>query len=44
MNTTNKYLSIDLEAKRDALAKAEPLLKGGVTRPTGTRIKNSSPG
>jgi site-specific recombinase XerD len=29
VNTTNKYLSIDLEAKREALAKAKPLLKGG---------------
>lgn len=28
VNTTNKYLSIDLEAKREALAKAKPLLKG----------------
>jgi len=28
VNTTNKYLSIDLEAKRDALAKAKPLLNG----------------
>jgi len=27
VNTTNKYLSIDLEAKRDALAKAKPFLK-----------------
>jgi len=27
VNTTNKYLAIDLEAKRDALAKAKPLLK-----------------
>ena len=27
VNTTNKYLSIDLEAKRQALAKAKPLLK-----------------
>jgi hypothetical protein len=27
VNTTNKYLSIDLEAKREALAKAKPLLK-----------------
>lgn len=26
VNTTNKYLSIDLEAKREALAKAQPLL------------------
>jgi site-specific recombinase XerD len=29
VNTTNKYISIDLEAKREALAKAKPLLKGG---------------
>jgi len=29
VNTTNRYLSIDLEAKREALAKAKPLLKGG---------------
>jgi len=29
VNTTNKYLCIDLEAKREALAKAKPLLKGG---------------
>ena len=29
VNTTNKYLSIDLEAKRDALAKAKPFLKDG---------------
>ena len=28
VNTTNKYISIDLEAKRQALAKAKPLLKG----------------
>jgi hypothetical protein len=28
VSTTNKYLSIDLEAKREALAKAKPLLKG----------------
>jgi site-specific recombinase XerD len=28
VNTTNKYLAIDLEAKREALAKAKPLLKG----------------
>jgi site-specific recombinase XerD len=28
VNTTNKYLSIDLEAKREALAKTKPLLKG----------------
>lgn len=27
VNTTNKYLSIDLETKREALAKAKPLLK-----------------
>jgi len=29
VNTTNKYLAMDLEAKREALAKAKPLLKGG---------------
>lgn len=29
VNTTNKYLSVDLEAKREALAKMKPLLKGG---------------
>lgn len=29
VNTTNKYLSMDLDAKREALAKVEPLLKGG---------------
>lgn len=27
LNTTNKYLALDLEAKRDALAKAKPLTK-----------------
>ena len=26
INTTNKYLTVDLEAKREALAKATPLL------------------
>ena len=29
LNTTNKYLAVDLEAKREALAKAKPLLQGG---------------
>jgi integrase/recombinase XerD len=29
VNTTNKYLAIDLDAKREALAKAKPLLQGG---------------
>jgi site-specific recombinase XerD len=29
VNTTNKYLCLDLEAKREALAKAKPLLKPG---------------
>jgi integrase/recombinase XerD len=29
LNTLNKYLGIDLDAKREALAKARPLLKGG---------------
>ena len=28
VNTTNKYLSLDLDAKREALAKAKPLVKG----------------
>jgi integrase/recombinase XerD len=28
VNTTNKYISLDLDAKREALAKAKPLLKG----------------
>jgi integrase/recombinase XerD len=28
VNTTNKYLSVDLETKRQALVKAKPLLKG----------------
>ena len=28
VNTTNKYIAIDLEAKREALAKAKPLLNG----------------
>jgi site-specific recombinase XerD len=28
VNTTNKYISVDLEAKRETLAKAKPLLKG----------------
>jgi len=28
IETTNKYISIDLEAKRETLAKAKPLLKG----------------
>jgi integrase/recombinase XerD len=29
LNTTNKYLSLDLEAKREALAKAKPLMNSG---------------
>lgn len=33
VNTTNKYLSIDLEAKREALAKAKPLLNGAPPPP-----------
>jgi site-specific recombinase XerD len=28
INTTNKYLALDLEAKREALAKAKPLIPG----------------
>ena len=27
LNTTNKYVALDVEAKRQALAKAKPLLK-----------------
>jgi hypothetical protein len=26
VNTTNKYLTLDVEAKREALAKAKPIL------------------
>jgi site-specific recombinase XerD len=33
VNTTNKYVSVDLEAKRETLAKAKPLLKR--QRPSG---------
>ena len=29
VSTTNKYLALDLEAKREALAKMKPLIKGG---------------
>ena len=32
LNTTNKYLAIDLEAKREALEKAQPLLAGNGSR------------
>jgi hypothetical protein len=28
VNTTNKYLSVDLEAKREAIGKAKPKIKG----------------
>lgn len=38
LNTTNKYLSIDLEAKREALAKAKPLLN--VTPPSEDRRRD----
>jgi integrase/recombinase XerD len=38
VNTTNKYLAINLEAKREALAKAKPLLKG--VRSSGQWRKN----
>lgn len=38
VNTTNKYLAIDLDAKQAALAKAKPLLKGG--RQSGKWSKN----
>lgn len=40
VNTTNKYLAINLEAKREALAKAKPLLKG--IRPSGRWRKNQN--
>jgi hypothetical protein len=29
LNTTNKYVALDVEAKREALAKTKPLLKTG---------------
>jgi site-specific recombinase XerD len=32
INTTNKYLAVDIEAKRQALAKATPLLRTGERR------------
>lgn len=32
LNTTNRYLAIDLEAKREALEKAQPLLTGNGSR------------
>lgn len=38
VNTTNKYLAINLEAKREALAKARPMLKG--VRSSGQWRKN----
>jgi site-specific recombinase XerD len=37
VNTTNKYLAVDLEAKREALAKAKPLLNGGRRSPKRSR-------
>jgi integrase/recombinase XerD len=40
VNTTNKYLAIDLDMKRAALEKAKPLLKGG--RQSGKWSKNRS--
>jgi integrase/recombinase XerD len=30
VNTTNKYLSVDLEAKREAITKAKPQIKGDI--------------
>jgi len=38
VNTTNKYLTLDLEAKREALAKAKPLIVG---RRRSTRWRNN---
>jgi len=29
LNTTNKYIALDLETKREALAKAKPLVQRG---------------
>jgi integrase len=40
VNTTNKYLAVDLEAKREALAKAKPLLKRGRRSPKWLRDRN----
>jgi site-specific recombinase XerD len=40
VNTTNRYLTFDLEAKREALAKAKPLLKQG--RVSGKWHRNSN--
>jgi integrase/recombinase XerD len=40
VNTTNKYLAMGLEAKREALAKAKPLLKGSLR--SGKWRKNSN--
>lgn len=39
VNTTNKYLALDLEAKREALAKTQPLLK---TRHPSTKWRRNS--
>jgi integrase/recombinase XerD len=38
INTASKYLAVDLDAKREALAKTKPLLAGG--RPSGKWGKN----
>ena len=44
VNTTNKYLAINLEAKREALAKTKPLLKAYVVMSTADwKIIRSSP-
>jgi len=40
VNTTNKYLCLDLEAKREALAKAKPLLKPGCRSAKWRRDRN----
>jgi hypothetical protein len=40
VNTTNKYLVVDLEAKREALAKAKPLLNGRRRYPKWHRDRN----
>jgi len=40
VNTTNKYIAIDLEAKREALAKAKPLLNGRRRSPKWRQDRN----
>jgi integrase/recombinase XerD len=44
VNTTNKYLSVDLEAKREAITKAKPKIMVSGTPQNGVAIPNSSHG